>query len=159
MLERVLRAPETGGLARQSGLSPKSTEQLALLVEQTKASYPAQEIAPETMEMWFPLWMELARRHTISALRMALQAHMMESRYFPHPSELRERLEASRRGVANVFVPTTRAEMAKRCGAEVAAKVSELSVEDCAKLYGAESAKRYKAKLEKERGRNGGTQR
>lgn len=156
MLERVLRAPATGDLARPSEarLSDSDLDQLQALMTQTKAAFPAQEIPPETMDMWAPAWMALALKYGLDSIRTALQAHVMESRFFPLPAELRERLEASRPRRANVFVPTTRREWARLVGDAVAAGMSELSVEDCARVYGADSAKLYRAKLERE-GRGG----
>ena len=132
-------------------LDDYALEQLALLMEQTKRSYPGQEIPEETVEMWAPVWATLATLHGIPALRMALQAHMLASRYFPHPSELQERLEAMRPAPrANVFVPQTRREVARLCGAAVAERMSEMSIETVARIHGPESARLYQTKLQKE---------
>ncbi len=120
-------------------------------MEQTKVSYPNQEIPPETVEMWFPAWMTLALGFGMPALEAALRGHMLSSRFFPHPAELRERLEAMRPAQASVFVPTTRREVARLCGAAIAERMSEMTVEGVAEQYGAESARLYRAKLEAER--------
>ena len=61
-LDRIMRAPETNSLARQSGTSLTRLElqQVGMLMEQTKNSYPAQEIPVETVEMWAPAWIGLS---------------------------------------------------------------------------------------------------
>jgi hypothetical protein len=123
-----------------------------MLMDQAKASYPSQEIPADTAAMWAPAWATLAIRYGMPALRMALQALMLESRYFPHPAELRERLEALKPAPAKVYVPTTRREHARACGEAFAARVDEMTVEEVARLYGAESARLYRKKLEAERG-------
>ncbi len=154
---RAPQAPAIGAAAQQSTPRLKLTdlEQLRLLMKQTKESYPAQEVPPETIAMWLPAWMTLAALHGIPALRTALQAHMLASRYFPHPSELRKLLDAMKPAQANVFVPQTRLEVARLCGEGVAERLGEMSVEDVARIHGAESARLYRAKLQKE-GKNGG---
>lgn len=152
-LDRILRAPETSALAQQSRarLTNSELSQLEALMTQTKASYPAQEIPPETVEMWAPAWMALAIQYGLPAIRAALQAHMLASRFFPHPSEVRESLEALKPARDNVYVPSTRREVARLCGAKFAAGISEMTVEDVAEQYGPESARLYRAKLEAER--------
>lgn len=152
MLEKVLRAPETDALVRQSGpsLNAMQIKQVAMLMEQTKQSYPNQEIAAETTEMWFPAWVALVLKYGIAAMETALRGHMMESKFFPHPSELRDRMEAFRPPKANVFVPLTRREVLKLCGPAVALKMTQESVESVEQAYGAESAKLYLAKLRRE---------
>jgi hypothetical protein len=94
--------------------------------------------------------MAMAIRYGLPLLRQALQAHMLESRWFPLPAELRERLEAMMPAKPNVFVPTTRREWAKLVGAETAARMSEMSVEDVARFHGPETARLYREKLQKE---------
>jgi uncharacterized protein YdaU (DUF1376 family) len=49
-----------------------------------------------------------------------------------------------------VYVPKTRRETAKLVGVDVAAKLGEMSVEDCERIYGADSARLYRAKLKAE---------
>jgi hypothetical protein len=156
-LDKILRAPETNSLARQSekSLSRSELQQVGMLMEQTKNSYPAQEIPEETVAMWAPAWIALSSLYGIPAVKKALQRHMLTSRFFPLPSELREHLEALAPRQSTVCVPSTRREVAKLCGWKVAEQMSEMTVEDVEKHYGAESAKRYRAKLEAERGGNG----
>ncbi|QNI37499.1 hypothetical protein [Edaphobacter albus] len=156
-LDRILRAPETNSLAQTSGksLTRLELQQVGILMEQTKNSYPAQEIPEETVEMWAPAWIALSTLYGISAMKKALQRHMLASRFFPLPSELREHLDALTPRQSTVYVPQTRREVAKLCGSKVAESMSEMTVEDVEKHYGAESAKRYKAKLDTERGGNG----
>ena len=77
---------------------------------------------------------------------------MLVSKFFPLPSELREHLEALTPRRSPVYVPNTRREVAKLCGWKVAESMSEMTVEEVEKHYGTESAKRYKAKLDAERG-------
>ena len=70
-------APAIGAAAQQSTPRLKAYELGAapkLLMKQTKESYPAQEVPPETIAMWLPAWMTLAALHGIPALRTALQA-------------------------------------------------------------------------------------
>lgn len=95
-LDKVLQARETSALVPASGrrLTDSEIDQLEMLMDQTKRNYFAQEIPPETAEMWAPMWAALAVKHGIEALRKALQDHMAASRFFPLPAELRERLEA-----------------------------------------------------------------
>jgi hypothetical protein len=52
---------------------------------------------------------------------------------------------------ASVHVPSTQREVARLCGAAVAERMSEMSVEDVAEHSGAESARLYRIKLEGER--------
>jgi len=75
---------------------------------------------------------------------------MLESRWFPLPAELRERLEAMTPAKPYVFVPMTRREIARLCGASVAERFGESSVEEVARMYGQESARLYRAKLQAE---------
>jgi hypothetical protein len=152
-LDKILRAPETNSLARQSGKSLTRTEvqQVGMLMEQTKNSYPSQAIPEETVAMWAPAWIALSTFYGIPAMKKALERHMLASRYFPHPADLREHLEAQKTLGASVYVPSTRREVAKLCGGAVAAKLSEMTVEDVERHYGSESARLYRAKLEAER--------
>src|SRR5580704_9254762 len=117
MLEKVLRAPATGGLARQSSrqLTDSELDQLEALMAQMKAGYPGQEIAQDTADVWTPLWMAQVIRYGMPAFRRALLDHMASSRFLPHPSELSERLEAMRPAQASVYVPSTRREVARLC--------------------------------------------
>jgi hypothetical protein len=156
-LDKILRAPETNsrGLASAKHLTNSELNQLEMLMEQTKAAYPAQSIPPETAEMHAPAWIALSTLYGISAMRKALQRHMLMSRFFPLPSDVREHLEALAPPHSKVYVPSTRRDVAKLCGWKVAERMSEMTVEDVEKHYGAESAKRYRAKLEAERGGNG----
>ena len=50
---------------------------------------------------------------------------------------------------ANVFVPQTRLEVARLCGEGVAERLGEMSVEDVARIHGAESGKALSAQLPK----------
>jgi hypothetical protein len=152
-LSRVLQAPETNALAKQSTQSLNATQlkQLGELMKQTKQSFPNQEIPRETLDMWFPAWMTLATAYGMAAVERALREHMLASRFFPQPAELRERLEAMRPARANVYVPSTRREFARLVGSAIAARVSEPTVVEVEKQYGAESARLYRAKLERER--------
>jgi hypothetical protein len=131
-------------------LTESEVEQLGILMEQTKLSYPGQEILKETVEMWAPAWMALAEKFGMAALRRGLQDHMMSSRFFPQPSELRDAIEARKSAPVNVYVPTTRREMARLCGPALTAKSDEMTVEDVERLYGKDSARLYRAKLEAE---------
>jgi hypothetical protein len=128
-------------------------------MRQMKAAYPAQEITSDTAEVWTPLWMAQITRYGMDAFRRALLDHMASSRFLPHPAELTERLEAMRPARVAVFVPTTRAEVRRLCGPAVAEGVSEISVDDCARMYGAESARLYREKLGNERRSNGRVER
>jgi hypothetical protein len=148
-LEEILQAPKMSALQRQShaSLTDSDTNQLATLMTQTKNNYPGQEIPEETLEMWVLAWMALAQKYGIAALRRALQTHMTASRFFPHPADLREQIEAARPTRSDVFVPLARWETAKLCGPEIAARSSEMTVDEVARLYGAQSARLYRAKL------------
>ena len=46
------------------------------------------------MEMWFPLWLEMVAEFGLERFRKALVPMLRRSRFFPHPSEIREQLEA-----------------------------------------------------------------
>ena len=92
----------------------------------------------------------MAIRYELPAFRKVLEGHMLESRWFPLPAELRERLEAMSPRKPDVFVPHTRREVARLCGATVAERMSEMSIETVARIHGPESARLYRTKLQKE---------
>ena len=127
MLGRVQPQGAIGGLVRQSGVSLTNSEvgQLEALMAQTKLSYPNQEIPPETLEMWAPAWMWLAIKYGLVTLKIALQEHVVTSKFFPQPADLRERLEALKPAPAKVHVPSTRREVERLAGRVSAARVSE----------------------------------
>jgi hypothetical protein len=66
------------------------------------------------------------------------------------PAELRQHIEARRPARASVYAPMTRREVARLCGADVAGKMGEMTVDDVRRLHGEESAKRYAEKLKTE---------
>jgi len=51
-----------------------------------------------------------------------------------------------------IHVPLTIRETMRLCGMGVASRTTQLAVEDVARIYGDESAKRYEAKLTAEKG-------
>jgi hypothetical protein len=120
-------------------------EQVSMLMDQTKRSYPSQEIPEETVEMWAPAWIALAIKFGLPAIRAALGEHLMASRFFPQPSELRERIEAARPSTPFVYVPLTPRRWKQLTGLEI----REETFEEVAAVYGREAAKRYRAKVER----------
>ena len=92
-MARLLGSTETGTQLdkRRPGIE---LDQVEMLMDQMQASYPSQELAPATVEMWFPLWLEMVAEFGLERFRKALVPMLGRSRFFPHPSEIREQLEA-----------------------------------------------------------------
>jgi len=146
-LSRILQADETSDRRVRSGahLTPSGVDQVAALMEQTKHAYPQQEIPPETARMWAPAWIALAVKYGLEAMEAALGEHMLASRFFPLPAEIRERIEAKRPQPYTGFVPLTPRRVRQLTGRDE----PEMSYDECARLYGREAAKRYRAKVER----------
>lgn len=147
-LRVILQANETSDRLARSGerLTPSELSQVEALMEQTKFAYPQQEIPPETAAMWAPAWIALALKYGIPAMRAALAEHMLGSRFFPQPAELRERIEANRPRPYTGFVPLTPTQVRRLTGRQ---DEHEMSFEECDRLYGREAARRYRAKVER----------
>lgn len=152
LLTRILQAPETNVVAISSkrSLDVTALHQVNLLLQQTKDNYPGQEPPEETWEMWIPQFVKLATRHGISGLRKALDLHMETSRFFPQPSEIGDILRGQMQTVTRVHVPLTRKQTERLVGRERAAQMSEDTVESVERMYGRESARRFKAQLDAE---------
>jgi hypothetical protein len=74
--------------------------------------YPSQTLSPETLRGWAVLWITLAEEFGPEMMDKAVARHMLNSKFFPLPAELREHLEALRSRdraraayVAEKFVP------------------------------------------------------
>jgi hypothetical protein len=154
-LEEILRAPETNGIVRQSELSLSDTEleQLEMLMSQTKTHYPTQEIPPETLEIWVPLWIKMTEKYGLAAMKTVLWEHMDgDSPFFPHPSQIRAQLrqQQATKGPSLVTVPMTRREKVRLIGPERAASITEETEESVRTVYGKEAARLFQAKLDAE---------
>lgn len=89
---------QTTGLAlalprREPPLSVAQIEQVGELMANMMAAYPHQalEMAAEMFQLAFE---DLARTHGIQALETALRWFLTRQKFFPHPSEVSEVLEA-----------------------------------------------------------------
>ena len=92
-MARLLGSSETGTQLDKPRTSIE-LDQVEMLMDQMQASYPSQELSPATVEMWFPLWLEMVAEFGLERFRKALVPMLGRSRFFPHPSEIREQLEA-----------------------------------------------------------------
>jgi hypothetical protein len=70
--------------------------QVPALMAQMKANYPGQELLPETADMWMAAWLEMVLDYGLEPFRAALIPLLRSSRFFPHPAEIEEAIEAKR---------------------------------------------------------------
>lgn len=75
-------------------LSAASKAHLGQMLAQMAAAWPAQELPEETAQMYQLGMEDLAEEFGVQDLRQALRHFLTRSRFFPHPSEIREELEA-----------------------------------------------------------------
>jgi hypothetical protein len=146
-LERILQANETAEVALRSTahLTPCELDEVESLMGQMKDAYPAQEIPLETVLMWAPAWAALAAKYSIAALRAALSDHILASKFFPNPSEIRERIEARLPPPFTGYVPLTPRQILRLTG-----RVEQPDTFECVQTcYGTESARRYTAKIQR----------
>jgi hypothetical protein len=58
------------------------------------AGFPHQEFSPETAEVYQMAYTDLATLHGLPELQTALRAFLIRQKFFPHPAEVAEELEA-----------------------------------------------------------------
>jgi hypothetical protein len=77
-------------------LSATETSALTVLLDQMQAAYPHQEFTDETAAVWREALKVLVARHGITRLRAVLAEFLVRpgQKFFPHPSEISEALEA-----------------------------------------------------------------
>jgi hypothetical protein len=107
-----LVAPQSAGsnglvTLSETRLDAASKEQVGSLLSQMGAGFPAQEQHPDTAEI-FQYGMEiLAAEFGLAKVQVALEKFLTRQKFFPHPSEVREELEAmaEKERMANRYQP------------------------------------------------------
>lgn len=96
-LSAVAAAQSSGSTtALQHGTRPsrEETMQLQNLLRQMQAAFPHQETAPETAKIWRLAVEDLVAEFSLLQVEAALRTFLTHQKFFPHPSEIREELEA-----------------------------------------------------------------
>lgn len=75
-------------------LSPALKQQVGSLLDQMTAAFPSQELHPDTARMYQHGAEMLAEEFGIARVQTALESFLTRQKFFPHPSEIREALEA-----------------------------------------------------------------
>jgi hypothetical protein len=75
-------------------LSPALKLQVGSLLDQMTAAFPSQELHPDTARMYQHGAEMLAEEYGINRVQTALESFLTRQKFFPHPSEIREVLEA-----------------------------------------------------------------
>lgn len=159
-LDKILRMPGSSRVPEQSMLPVKSTahlEQIRVLMKQAACAYPAQELTPETVTVWLPIWIEMAEKHGMRALAEAVKQHMRTSRFFPLPADLHDLLtqqvqeRRQEKQASRVDRPMTQAERIKRFGARHPfAQPADDTVESVRAGYGEQAAWQYAEQIANE---------
>ena len=85
---KELALPGTQQLTRDSLI------QMGTMLRQMSAAFPHQEYDPETTEVFLMTFEDLAVEFGLAPLEQALRSFLSRQKFFPHPSEVREELEA-----------------------------------------------------------------
>jgi hypothetical protein len=86
----------------------ETRNQLRAFLKQMAAAFPHQEVVPETAEVWRLAFENLLREHGLKRLETALASFLTRTKFFPHPSEVREVLDEmakKAKQVANAALP------------------------------------------------------
>jgi hypothetical protein len=75
-------------------LSPALKLQVGMLLDQMAGAFPAQELHPDTATMYQHGVETLVAEYGMPMVQEALQRFLTRQKFFPHPSEVREELEA-----------------------------------------------------------------
>ena len=92
-------------------LSPALKQQVGSLLDQMTAAFPSQELHPDTARMYQHGAEMLAEEYGINRVQQALESFLTRQKFFPHPSEIREALEAmaakerTEERAKNVYIP------------------------------------------------------
>ena len=98
-LENLLQPSVSVSLATISKqrLTDEKVDQLGLLMAQTQALYPNQELPDMTPDMYLVQWEEMALKYGMEAFTLALSKVIRVSKFFPDPFDIREACEESAR--------------------------------------------------------------
>lgn len=81
------------GLGPSKNSLEKTTKRLMALVA---TLYPSQNIDTTVLRGWAAFWVKLAQEYGSEMLDRAVSRHLLASKFFPQPAELREHLDALR---------------------------------------------------------------
>lgn len=119
-LGQITRAQQSVGssavaLGTARSLSVESLRQLGLMLQQMSAAFPHQEVAPETAEIFFVTFEDLALEFGMPNLETAMRWFLSRQIFSPHPSEVRGVLE----------------EMARKAKAAIQENLPKIGCERC----------------------------
>lgn len=97
-LGQIIKAQQSGEstavtLVSDRSLTVESLRQLGLMLQQMSAAFPHQEVPPETAEVFYMTFEDLAIQYGMKSLETALRSFLTRQKFFPHPSEVAEVLE------------------------------------------------------------------
>jgi hypothetical protein len=110
-LAAIIKAQQLGeckelALPGTQQLSRDSLVQLGTLLRQMSAAFPHQEYDGETTAIFLMTFEDLALKYGLSNLEIALRVFLTRQKFFPHPAEVAEELEAmSKKAKAEVKLP------------------------------------------------------
>ena len=93
---KAQRSAESSALALPGTqqLSRDSLMQLGTMLRQMSAAFPNQEYDEETTQIFLLTFEDLAMKYGLKSLEAALRGFLTRQKFFPHPAEVAEELEA-----------------------------------------------------------------
>ena len=96
--EVALRSDKTTALQQSTPpLSLTELDHVRLLMKQMKANYPNQELTPETVKVWTPLWLSMVKNFGLPMFQAVLMRLLASSAFFPQPHDIESELDDIRR--------------------------------------------------------------